>query len=280
MSIYAISDLHLSFGAPEKAMDVFGTGWFGYMDKIEREWRAIIKDGDYVLLPGDFSWATYINDAKGDFSFLEGLPGKKVLSKGNHDYWWTTMSKMNEFLFKNGFKTIEFLHNNSMILPGGVGVTAARGWMRPDTAGFNELDEKIYRRELIRLRLSFESLAQLRLVDKNGNKTMEEFGDHNNDGIVTDGCGTLGCGKVILMLHYPPVIRGSGFADAYKGDIDARKSDFNDFSDIIEEYKPDVCLYGHMHGDKASAAFEGTASGTAYRLVSADYLGFKPALIL
>ena len=235
MPIYAISDLHLSIGMPNKAMDVFGPGWRGYMDRIEDEWRGLVGEGDYVLMPGDFSWAMRIEDALPDFLFLEGLPGKKILSKGNHDYWWTTMTKMRGFLSAHNLKTIDFLHNDSYVTDGGVGVAAARGWLCPGAPGFCEQDEKIYLRELIRLRLSIDSLKRRETA-----------------------------GKLILMLHYPPM----NFKKA------------TGFSEIIGECKPDLCLYGHLHGETAATAFEGRALSTEYRLVSADHLRFKPLLIL
>ena len=114
MAIYAISDLHLSL-AVNKPMDVFGDSWENYMDKIYENWNKTITDTDTVLLPGDFSWATYLEQALPDFRFLNQLPGNKILSKGNHDYYWTTASKLDKFLDKHKLNTIRFLHNNSFI---------------------------------------------------------------------------------------------------------------------------------------------------------------------
>ena len=104
-----------------------GSKWSRYMERLETEWRAEVTPEDYVLLPGDISWATYLEEACKDFSFLEGLPGKKIISKGNHDYWWTTMSKLEKFLDLNGYKTISFLHNNSYKIDDNV-ICGARGW--------------------------------------------------------------------------------------------------------------------------------------------------------
>ena len=97
MSIYVIADLHLSFKV-NKPMDIFGDNWDNHPEKIKQDWLAKVKPEDTVILPGDFSWATYIEDAKLDFQYLNDLPGKKILLKGNHDYWWTTLSKMREFV--------------------------------------------------------------------------------------------------------------------------------------------------------------------------------------
>ena len=97
MAIFAMSDLHLPLGI-DKPMDVFGPRWQDYVKKIEYEWKTNVKEEDFVIINGDFSWATYLEQALNDFLFIEALPGKKLLSKGNHDYWWTTMSKLNKFL--------------------------------------------------------------------------------------------------------------------------------------------------------------------------------------
>ena len=95
MAIYAISDIHLSLGIEAKPMDVFGTHWTNYVDRLKENWLNVIKEDDVVLMAGDFSWSTYLEDSKPDFEFLESLPGKKILLKGNHDYWWTTLKKLN-----------------------------------------------------------------------------------------------------------------------------------------------------------------------------------------
>ena len=110
MSIYCIADLHLSLGC-DKSMEVF-KGWENYVQKIEENWRRIVADEDTVVIVGDISWAMRIEDAYEDFKFLNDLPGKKIFIRGNHDYWWETVSKMNKFLVENNFTNIYFLHNN------------------------------------------------------------------------------------------------------------------------------------------------------------------------
>lgn len=112
MSIFAIADLHLSFGN-NKPMDVFGANWEGHFKKIKEDWKQKVSKEDTVLLPGDFSWATYLDDTYKDFSYLTNLPGKKLLLKGNHDYWWTTLTSMRNFLQQNNFQNIDFIYNNS-----------------------------------------------------------------------------------------------------------------------------------------------------------------------
>ena len=103
MSIYVIADLHLSF-QQNKPMDIFGNNWNNHYEKIRQDWNQKVKPKDTVILPGDFSWATYLEDTKLDFQYLNELPGRKIMLKGNHDYWWSTLNKMNEFIKNNNFK--------------------------------------------------------------------------------------------------------------------------------------------------------------------------------
>ena len=115
MSIYAIGDLHLSL-AKDKPMSIFGENWKEHEQKIKKNWLEKVKENDYVILLGDFSWATYLEEAYDDFKYLDELPGKKILLKGNHDYWWTTITNMKNYLKENKFNTIDFLHNNSYFI--------------------------------------------------------------------------------------------------------------------------------------------------------------------
>ena len=108
MSIYVIGDLHLSF-AIDKPMDIFGYNWENHAEKIRENWIEKVKPEDTVILPGDFSWATYLEEAKPDFEYLNSLPGKKIMSKGNHDYWWSTVTKMRQFLKENNFENRFFI---------------------------------------------------------------------------------------------------------------------------------------------------------------------------
>ncbi len=158
MAVYAIADLHLSLAA-EKPMDVFGDRWEGYVEKIKSAWEDTVRnEDDSIIIPGDFSWATYIEKAAADFSFLESLPGKKYIFKGNHDYWWTTAGKMKKFFAANGYKTITAL-NNDFVEVGDLAVCGTRGWKSPGDEGFGEEDRKLYERELIRLELSLKKAA-------------------------------------------------------------------------------------------------------------------------
>ena len=151
MALYAIGDLHLSLGS-EKPMDIF-QGWQDHVQRIEANWRRLIREEDTVLLCGDISWAMKLEECGPDFSFIQSLPGTKVLIKGNHDYWWTTRKKMERFCQENGFSSIRFLQNDCYVYGEEV-LCGTRGWL----FDLNDpQDEKVHNRELGRLRLSLES---------------------------------------------------------------------------------------------------------------------------
>lgn len=156
MSIYAISDLHLSFGVAGKPMDIFGKQWENHAEKIATHWKKTIHEDDVVLMAGDFSWATYLEESLADFRFLEQLPGKKILLKGNHDYWWTTMKKMQEFLTQNEIHTVMFLYHNAIELENYV-IAGTRYWA-PEEEMEND---KIFHRECERAKLSLQAVQQL-----------------------------------------------------------------------------------------------------------------------
>lgn len=154
MSIFAISDLHLSLGC-DKPMDVFGSKWLNYTERMRKNWNSIVTAGDYVIIPGDISWATYIDDAVRDFEYINNLNGKKILLKGNHDYWWTTATKARSFFEKNDIKTIDVLHNSSFEYAG-VSICGTRGWFYEESKGA-EHDKKIMNREVMRLEASLKA---------------------------------------------------------------------------------------------------------------------------
>ena len=126
MSLYAIADTHLSFGT-DKPMDSF-EGWQDYTSRLEKNWNKLVEEDDDVVIAGDISWAMDFSQLKADFDFLESLNGNKIILKGNHDYWWNTMAKLNKFLADNNYKTIRFLFNNSFEL-GNASICGTRGWM-------------------------------------------------------------------------------------------------------------------------------------------------------
>ena len=152
MALYTIGDPHLSLGS-SKPMDVFGGGWSGYVDKL-RAGFADIGPEDTVVLCGDLSWGMGLEQAREDFAFLNALPGRKILLKGNHDYWWTTAAKMERFFAENGFSTLELLHNNCRLY-GELALCGTRGWFYEETG-----DQKVFKRELIRLEASLKAAGE------------------------------------------------------------------------------------------------------------------------
>lgn len=187
MSIYAISDLHLPIGI-NKPMDIFGKRWDGYVERIRENWENTVKEEDYVIIPGDISWATYLSEAEEDLKYINSLPGTKIISRGNHDYWWTTLKKMNEFKKEKGLDTISFLQNNSYMI-GNIGIVGCRGWTTPEDKKFGGEDEKIYKRELLRMEMSINDAL------KNGAK------------------------KLILSMHYPPLAEFLNLIEKHKIDM-------------------------------------------------------------
>ncbi|SFU83322.1 hypothetical protein SAMN04487886_12033 [Clostridium sp. DSM 8431] len=167
MALYAISDLHLAFNN-DKPMDIFGEKWFKHDEKIKNNWLSKIDEKDTILIAGDISWAMKESESMADLEWIENLPGKKIISKGNHDYWWNSITKLN-----SKFENTKFLQNNYYVY-GDYAICGSRGWICPGTDRFTEKDEKIYLRELIRLRLSL------------------------------DAAKNAGFNKFIVMIHYPP----------------------------------------------------------------------------
>jgi len=172
MSIYAISDLHLSFNT-NKPMDIFG--WNNYEEKISQDWRTNVKEEDLVLLTGDFSWEMKLENTYKDFQFINNLHGKKLLLKGNHDLWWTTLKRMREFLKEKEFNNIDFIYNNSYEFENYI-IAGTRGW---NLVSENIDDKKIKDRELLRLENS-----------------------------IIDGIRKYGEDKpIIVCMHYPPLLK-------------------------------------------------------------------------
>lgn len=155
MSVFTIGDLHLPLGI-NKPMNKFGRQWDNYVERIADNWQAVVRAQDTVVIPGDFSWATYIEQAERDFDYLERLNGRKIILKGNHDYWWTTMNKLNEFLDSRNYRSISFLQNNSYTADG-ISICGTRGWLYPAWTTFTEADEKYFNREVGRLELSLKT---------------------------------------------------------------------------------------------------------------------------
>ena len=153
MALYAIGDTHLSLGSA-KPMDVFGGAWTGYVEKL-KEGFSVLTPEDTVVICGDVSWGMSLEEAREDFAFLDALPGgRKILLKGNHDYWWNTASKMNRFFEENGFSTLSILHNNCYFY-GDIALCGTRGWFYEETGS-----QKVFNRELIRLETSLKAAGE------------------------------------------------------------------------------------------------------------------------
>ena len=171
MALYAIGDLHLSLGAA-KPMDVFGGAWVGYMEKL-RQGLSIIGPEDTTVLLGDLSWALDLSGAKEDFAFIDEIPGRKIILKGNHDYWWSTAAKFYKFCNENGFEN-QFILNNNHYVYENWAICGTRGWFFEEERSASH-DEKVFKRELLRLEASLKSAGDM---DK------------------------------IVFLHYPPKYKG------------------------------------------------------------------------
>ena len=178
MSLFVMADLHLCKGNPEKTMSIFN-GWQNYQELIKKNWKELISDSDTIVLPGDISWGMSLKEAAPDFKFIEQLPGQKIVIKGNHDYWWTTKKKMEDFFAAEGCTSIKILHNNHYRY-GEYGICGTRGWV--NMPGETQ-DEKVLRREVQRLETSIRSAL--------------------DEGL-----------KPIVFLHYPPI-----FATNFNYDI-------------------------------------------------------------
>lgn len=171
MALYAIGDLHLSLGT-DKPMDIFGGAWVGYMEKL-REGMSVIKEEDTTVLLGDLSWALGLDSAKEDFAWIDQIPGKKIILKGNHDYWWSTAAKFYKFCQEQGFSNQLILNNNHYEYDG-FAICGTRGWFFEEERS-SDHDGKVFRRELMRLEASLKSAGDL---------------------------------PKIVFLHYPPRYRG------------------------------------------------------------------------
>lgn len=167
MALYAISDLHLAFDV-DKPMDIFGEKWIEHEAKIKGNWLSLVEEADTVLIAGDISWAINETESTNDLNWIDELPGRKIISKGNHDYWWGSIKKLNSL-----YQNTKFIQNNYFFYKD-YAICGTRGWICRGADKFTAKDEKIYSREIIRLRLSLEAAKK------------------------------AGFDKFIVMLHYPP----------------------------------------------------------------------------
>lgn len=228
MALYALGDLHLCLGAP-KPMDVFGGAWVGYMDKL-KQGISCIRPEDTTVLLGDLSWALDLQNAREDFAWIHQIPGRKIILKGNHDYWWSTAAKFHKFCAENGFENLHILNNNCYFYEDWA-ICGTRGWFfEEDRSGAH--DEKVFRRELLRLEASLKAAGE---------------------------------NPKMVFLHYPP---------RYKG------YECPEILQLLKKYEVRRCFYGHLHSGSHKLAVEGQWDGVDFRLVSSDYLGFKPFKVI
>ena len=218
MAIYAIADLHLDTRSNQKSMEIFGNRWKDYVIKIQKNWNKLIKETDTVIIPGDISWALNLNEATDDLQWIEALPGRKILLKGNHDFWWNTASKMQQFFCENCITSIGILNNTAFEVENYI-IAGSRGWFT-DASMQNTTQKidysKIINREAVRLRLSLEAAKKLQ------NQSNKE---------------------ILVFLHFPPVW----------GDFRCEE-----ILSLLKEFDITRCYFGHIHSTYTvpSAFFE------------------------
>ena len=240
MSIFVIADLHLS-SSTDHPMDVFGSRWQCYTQKLCRNWQAIVAPEDSVIIPGDVSWAMNLPQARADFELLEALPGTKYLAKGNHDFWWETAAKMNRFFDEHHFSTLRLLYNNAYVLEDFI-VCGTRGWFVEEgqqvTVG--DVDyAKIVNREVLRLKLSLDAAKAL------------QVGEHANK-------------EILVFLHFPPVWNGF---------------ECREILELLETYGVRRCYHGHIHGIYTVPPHR-RVGNLELTMIASDFLDFMPKKIL
>jgi uncharacterized protein len=241
--LFAIGDLHLP-STRAKDMDRFG--WIGHPAPLAAAWDAEVRSDDLVLVVGDISWATKPHEAAGDLAWIEQRPGRKVLLKGNHDYWWGDSANKLRQLLAPTPSVIGFLHNGSALAVAPYLIAGSRLWTTPEAPklpggemGDEEPSTDYVQREAIRLQRSLDAARVLL---------------RQEPALIP-----------VVATHFPPLYAG-GRPTA--------------FSPLIEAYQPAVCVYGHLHGPGIAAGFVGEHGGVRYLLASCDAAGFKPLLLL
>ena len=240
MSVFAISDLHLDVSANDKSMEVFGNKWLHYTEKIKNNWTRLITEKDTVIIPGDISWALNIEESLPDLKWIDALPGKKIFLKGNHDFWWSTISKMRKILNDNQITSIEFLYNSALEVENYI-IAGSRGWFVDKSIqsqkNINADHEKILNREVIRLKLSLDVAKKLAL-------------EHEDK-------------EIIVFLHFPPIW----------GDFEC-----SEILNLLKEYNVKRCFFGHIHGCyNQSATF--LWEDIKFEMISADFIDFIPRIV-
>ena len=240
MSLFAIADLHLStLLETNKSMEIFGRRWTGYTEKLKKSWESLVTDDDTVIIPGDISWALTLDEAKSDLLFLESLPGKKILGKGNHDFWWCTMKKHRDFFREHGIETLSFLYNNAYETDDFI-IAGTRGWYYDEDAQNTPNDTdfiKLTNRETGRLKISLD--AAVKLKEASPEK------------------------EILVFTHFPPYYAGK---------------ESEQIVNLLSEYGIRRVYYGHIHGNYTIDPTI-DCRGIQMNIISADYLNFIPKII-
>ncbi len=245
MSIWALSDLHLAISNPSKDMSFFGPVWDGYVEKIKAHWLECIHPEDLVLIPGDISWARTLAEAQIDLDWIHQLPGTKLLLKGNHDSWWASSAKMQQTLPSS----IHFIHNNAFHW-NDVTIGGSRLWDTDEYSFSSLIEFKENPREK-------KSLVAPEVDQKLFQKELERLKMSLQS---LDPKASLR----IALTHYPPI--GADLAPSLA-------------SHILEEFKIDICVFGHLHSVPRGTLPFGESNGIRYVFASCDYLDFRPVLI-
>lgn len=248
MSVFAIGDLHLAFSVPDKSMEFFGPLWANYTKRLEEAWKSAIGKDDLVLIPGDISWAKTLSEAEVDLAWIGALPGTKVLLKGNHDYWWSSLAQVAKILPPS----MHLLQNNAFNW-GDISVGGARLW---------DSDEYTY-----------ESWIEY-IENPRAKKMQEQEGPEEREKIFLRELGRLEMSlkqlnskakRKMAMTHYPPIGPAGTSSRA---------------SRLLEKYGVEICVFGHLHSVRKSSPLMRELNGVRYFLTAADYLEFKPLKIL
>ena len=239
MSVFVIADLHLDIRNNEKSMEVFGNRWNNYTEKIKSNWTKVVDENDTVIIPGDISWALSAPDSIPDLKWIDALPGRKIIMKGNHDFWWTTLSKMNKMFEENEIKTIDILYNNALEVENYI-VAGSRGWFVDKTIqpakSVNADHSKIVNREVIRLKLSLDAAKKLQ----------EQSGK-----------------EIIAFFHFPPI--WSDF-------------ECIEILQTLKDYGITRAYFGHIHGCYSQGSVF-KWENINFKMISADFIDFLPQIV-
>ncbi|MCH9812125.1 metallophosphoesterase [bacterium] len=251
MTVWTISDLHLSFGTPNKNMDVFGDKWKNHPDKIKANWEKVIKDDDLVLIAGDVSWGLKPEEVLPDLEWIDALPGTKVISKGNHDLWWKSSTKVRKLLPPS----LHIIHNDAFTMDD-ITIGGTRLWDHPDLNYYQFIDMK----EIDGVNIKKKEYSEKEI--KHDGKIFKNELDRLARSL---DAMDRGAKHRILMIHYPP--------------IPPDRSD-NEFSRLIKDAEIEICIYGHLHNLFPDAPVNFEKDGTKYICTACDFLNFEPVKLL